>query len=236
MLTGASGGLGLIIAKRLLDEGYNVVLHYNSSKSNLIKLAAKYPGKAFVVQANLENLSDIQRMANEVLAVAGRIDILINNAGVASAGISWKIPLYEWEKVMRLNLTAPMLVSQQFVSGMRSNGWGRIIFFSSVVAQTGIIGTATYAASKSGLFGLCRAMARDLAPSGITVNCIAPGYMDAGMIREIPEDMRDNVKAATPLGKLGNPVSIAETVLYLASENSTFITGETISVNGGLYM
>jgi NAD(P)-dependent dehydrogenase (short-subunit alcohol dehydrogenase family) len=226
----------MAIATRLLDEGYTVVLHYCTSKTNVVKLAAKYPGKAFVVQADLEKPADIKRMAQEVMAVAGHVDILLNNAGIASAGISWKIPLNEWDKVMRLNLTAPMLVSQQFIPAMRANGWGRIIFFSSIVAQTGITGTAAYAAAKSGLFGLCRAMAKDVAPSGITVNCIAPGYMDTGMIREIPDTMRSEVKAATPLGTLGNPAAITETVLYLAAENSTFITGEIISVNGGLYM
>lgn len=236
LITGASGGIGRVLSEEMLKEGYTVMMQYHTHKLPLDALTKAYPGRAYVVKADLSSPDEIARMAEEVSLMVGDVDILVNNAGVPSAGISWKVPLDEWNRVMTLNLTAPFLVSQHVIPAMRRNMWGRIIFFSSIVAQKGITGTSCYAASKSGLFGLTKAMAKDVAQFGITVNCIAPGYMDAGMIREIPDEMQKQLIAETPAGSLGDPLSLAETVLYLANKRSGFITGQTIPVNGGLYM
>jgi len=138
--------------------------------------------------------------------------------------------------VNAINYEAPFFISQQLIPAMRSKGWGRIIFFSSIVAQTGIPGTAAYSASKSALFGLTRTMASELASNGITVNCIAPGYMDEGMIREIPAAMREQIIAKTPIAKLSDTEGIIKMVELLLSEESNSITGQVLSVNGGLWM
>jgi 3-oxoacyl-[acyl-carrier protein] reductase len=236
LITGASGGIGKVLSERMLREGYTVMMQYHLNREALNDLTKQYPGKAFVVECDLESEEAIRHMAENVQVVMGDVDILVNNAGVASSALSWKMDLQEWERVMRINLTAPMLVSRAFVPAMRRKGWGRVVFFSSIVAQEGIAGTGAYAASKSGLFGLCRAMAKELAAAGITVNTIAPGYMDAGMIRVIPDDMREALIRDTPTGTLGDPAALAECVLYLASVNSGFITGQVIPVNGGLSM
>jgi NAD(P)-dependent dehydrogenase (short-subunit alcohol dehydrogenase family) len=157
-------------------------------------------------------------------------------AGIPSAGISWKVSAEEFRKVNAVNYEAPFFISQGIIPSMRSKNWGRIVFFSSIVAQTGIPGTAAYSASKSALFGLTRTMASELAANNITVNCIAPGYMDEGMIREIPEAMRAEIIAKTPVAKLSDTDGIVKMLELLLSNEANSITGQVLSVNGGLWM
>ena len=215
LLTGASGGLGLIIAELLLQEGHFVYLHCHSHPNALQPLCKKYPSHTKMIAADLLVDEDL----NILFQSTEDVNVLIHAAG---------------EKVNHINYFAPFYLSQFFIPTMRKKSWGRIIFFSSVVAQKGIPGTSAYAASKSALIGLSRTMASELGAAGITVNTIAPGYMDTGMIREIPEEMRTELLKSIPSRELGNSKNIAELVSFILKDNANYINGQTISVNGGM--
>jgi NAD(P)-dependent dehydrogenase (short-subunit alcohol dehydrogenase family) len=235
-VSGASGGIGLHICEFLLEAGYQVAMQYHNNGGVLQPLLKKFPDKAHAFYADLSDKTSIDRLTKEVLQSLEKIDIVIHSAGVSSAGMCWKIEDAEWERVLQMNLTAPMQISRAFIPEMRYNKWGRIIFVSSVVAQTGVMGSAAYAASKSGLFGLCRAMASDLGSSGITVNVLSPGYMDTGMIQVIPPQVQDQLKKDTPTGTLGNPMALVRAIEFLIHSDNSFTTGQILSVNGGLHM
>lgn len=230
VLTGASGGLGLVIAENLLNEGYFVHLIGNKNTSKLELLHSKFPSNSKVYSIDFSQTIDFSELVNEI----GQIDGLVHALGVSSAGMSWKITPDEWQRVMHLNLTVPFQLTQAFTPQLRTTKFGRIIFFSSVVAQKGFIGTAAYAASKSALIGLTRTLAVELINSGITVNCIAPGYMDKGMIEEVTDEYLKDILKLIPSNSLGDSVNIAHTVSYLLSEKASYITGQVINVNGGM--
>jgi len=230
ILSGASGGLGLVIAKKLLEEGYFIHLLCNSNPSKLIDLQSTFPDKSTIHIINFNESVDYQNLVDSI----GQIDGIVHALGVSSAGMSWKINELEWNRVLHLNLTVPFQLSQAFVPMMRKQNHGRIIFFSSIVAQKGLVGTGAYSASKSALIGLTRTLAVELVNNGITVNCIAPGYMDKGMIKEVSVDYLNEILALIPSKKLGDAENIAHTVSYLLNENANYITGQVINVNGGM--
>jgi NAD(P)-dependent dehydrogenase (short-subunit alcohol dehydrogenase family) len=232
LITGASGGIGMRLAKAMISKGYRVVLHGNQHMEAISDLGGLFPEQITAVAADISTETGISQLTQ----ASGDCDVVLHCAGIPSAVISWKISAEEFRKVNAINYEAPFFISQQLIPAMRSKGWGRIVFFSSIVAQTGIPGTAAYSASKSALFGLTRTMASELASNGITVNCIAPGYMDEGMIREIPEAMREQIIARTPIAKLSDTEGIIKMVELLLSEESNSITGQVLSVNGGLWM
>ncbi len=232
LITGASGGIGLRIAKALISNGCSLVLHGNKHMDALEVLKAKYPVKICTISADISKAEGIKLLVQ----ASSVCNVVLHCAGIPSAGISWKVSAEEFRKVNAVNYEAPFFISQGLIPTMRSNYWGRIIFFSSIVAQTGIPGTAAYSASKSALFGLTRTLASELAANNITVNCIAPGYMDEGMIREIPEAMRAEIMAKTPIAKLSDTDGIVKMVELLLSDEANSITGQVFSVNGGLWM
>jgi NAD(P)-dependent dehydrogenase (short-subunit alcohol dehydrogenase family) len=232
LITGASGGIGMRIARALSAERYGLVLHGNRNMDALIFMKAQHPERISIVSADLATEEGL----GQVVEAAAGCDAVLHCAGIPSAGISWKVSSEEFRKVNAVNYEAPFFISQGIIPSMRSKGWGRIVFFSSIVAQTGIPGTAAYSASKSALFGLTRTMASELAANHITVNCIAPGYMDEGMIREIPEAMRAEIIAKTPVAKLSDTDGIVKMVELLLSNEANSITGQVLSVNGGLWM
>jgi NAD(P)-dependent dehydrogenase (short-subunit alcohol dehydrogenase family) len=232
LITGASGGIGMRLAKAMISKGYRVVLHGNQHMEAISELGGLFPEQITAVAADISTETGISQLTQ----ASGDCDVVLHCAGIPSAGISWKISAEEFRKVNAINYEAPFFISQQLIPSMRSKGWGRIVFFSSIVAQTGIPGTAAYSASKSALFGLTRTMASELAANNITVNCIAPGYMDEGMIREIPAAMREQIIARTPIAKLSDTEGIIKMVELLLSEESNSITGQVLSVNGGLWM
>ena len=232
LLTGSSGGLGLIMAEFLLREGHFVYLHCHANPSALESLCLAYPNQTKLLKKNL--LIEDERTA--LFEETEGVNVLIHAAGVASAGMSWKVSKVEFRRVNGINYEAPFFVSQLMIPELRKQKWGRIIFFSSVVAQTGIAGTSVYSASKSALFGLTRTLAVELATSGITVNCIAPGYMDEGMIREIPTEMRNEIINKTPIGSLADSKGILRMLDMLISEDSSAVTGQVFSINGGFQM
>ena len=232
LITGASGGIGLRIAKAMLLSSYNMVLHGFRNMEVLNSLKAQYPERINVVSADIS----IRDGLDPLIQAASACDIVLHCAGIPSAGISWKVSAEEFRKVNAVNYEAPFFITQGIIPSMRRKNWGRIVFFSSIVAQTGIPGTAAYSASKSALFGLTRTLASELAVNNITVNCIAPGYMDDGMIREIPEAMRAEIIAKTPVAKLSDTDGIVKMVELLLSNEANSITGQVLSVNGGLWM
>lgn len=230
ILSGASGGLGIEIATALLNDGYFVYLLCNKNKAKLNELLTQFPNATQVYEIDFEQNPDFSALANSI----GKVDAIVHALGVSSAGMSWKIPSEEWNRVMNLNLSVPFQLSQAFIPQMRQQNFGRIIFFSSIVAQKGFAGTAAYAASKSALIGLSRTMAVELANAGITVNCIAPGYMNKGMIEEVSDDFLSSILELIPSKKLGEASNIAHTVSFLLNEKASYITGQIINVNGGM--
>jgi NAD(P)-dependent dehydrogenase (short-subunit alcohol dehydrogenase family) len=232
LITGASGGIGMRIARSLASAGFDLVLHGNRHMEALNSLKERYPEHINVVSADISS----QEGLDQLIQAASGCDAVLHCAGIPSAGISWKVSAEEFRKVNAVNYEAPFFITQGIIPSMRSKNWGRIVFFSSIVAQTGIPGTAAYSASKSALFGLTRTMASELAANNITVNCIAPGYMDEGMIREIPEAMRAEIIAKTPVAKLSDTDGIVKMVELLLSNEANSITGQVLSVNGGLWM
>jgi NAD(P)-dependent dehydrogenase (short-subunit alcohol dehydrogenase family) len=220
------------IARSLTAAGYGLVLHGNRNMEALISMKSQDPERIRIVSADIATEEGL----HQVIEAAADCDAVLHCAGIPSAGISWKVSAEEFRKVNAVNYEAPFFISQGIIPSMRSKSWGRIVFFSSIVAQTGIPGTAAYSASKSALFGLTRTMASELAANNITVNCIAPGYMDEGMIREIPEAMRAEIIAKTPVAKLTDTDGIVKMVELLLSNEANSITGQVLSVNGGLWM
>lgn len=230
ILSGASGGLGIEIATALLNEGYFVYLLCNKNKAKLNDLLTQFPYATQVYEIDFEQNPDFSALANSI----GKVDAIVHALGVSSAGMSWKIASEEWNRVINLNVTVPFQLTQAFIPGMRQNQFGRIIFFSSIVAQKGFVGTAAYATSKSALIGLTRTMSVELANAGITVNCIAPGYMNKGMIEEVSDDFLSSILELIPSKKLGDASNIAHTVSFLLNEKASYITGQIINVNGGM--
>lgn len=230
LLTGAAGGLGTEIARFLHAEGYVLALNYMQSTP---ELAEADNVKHF--QADLRYPSEIDNMISAIVATFGRIDILINNAGISRNAMAWKASLEDWNDTLATNLTAPFLLGKSVIPYMRKSNWGRIINISSIVAQTGFIGTSAYAATKAGLNGLTKTWSKELAPFGITVNSIAPGYFNTGMIHEVPEDIQQELICSIPVQKLGEPSSINATLQFILHDDADYLTGQTIHLNGGMY-
>jgi 3-oxoacyl-[acyl-carrier protein] reductase len=163
------------------------------------------------------------------------IHMLVVGAGITRDRVTWKLDLAQWEEVMRVNLTGAFLCCKHVVPDMRSQGWGRVVLISSVVAQIGVAGTAAYAASKAGLFGLTRTLAKEVANSGITVNCLALGYFEEGMMLRLPQEAQTRVLEGIPSRRLGRGLEVGGAVSYLCSEEASYVTGQVIGLNGGLY-
>ncbi|MBM3185709.1 MAG: SDR family NAD(P)-dependent oxidoreductase [Bacteroidota bacterium] len=231
LITGASGGLGQIIAENLIEKGFFVILVANRNLEKVNKLNELHPNQTKVIQKDFLKSFNSEDFANQV----GTIDSIIHTLGVSSSNVSWKTSNSEWEKVIKLNLTIPFEISSAFIPMLRENKFGRIIFFSSVVGQIGVFGTTAYSASKSGLVGLTKSLAVELIQKNITVNCIAPGYMNQGMIKEIDDSQLELIKHRIPNHELGNSMNIVNSVLFLLDEKSDYVTGQVINVNGGIY-
>jgi len=237
LLIGASGGLGNHFTKGLAESGYNLALHYNNNSATLnetIKEIGKTGVKISSYKADIADEQSVKEMVDKVKAEFGSIDILINNAGLSLNAMSWKLTAENWNKVIGVNMTGPFLCSKHVIPVMRENNWGRIIFMSSVVGQVGVPGTAAYAATKSALNGLCKTISKELVKTNITANIISLGYFDAGLLYQIPEDIREQIKETIPLKKFGDPSEILECILYICSDKSSYLTGQTINLNGGL--
>ena len=238
LLIGASGGLGKHFTSGLAKAGYNLALHYNDREEELKNTVSQLDDlkiKYKLYKADITSEEDVKAMVAQAETDFGSVDILINNAGISLDGVSWKLNLAAWNKVLAVNLTGPFLCIKHVLPGMKKNNFGRIINMSSVVSQVGVPGTAAYAVSKSGLSGLTKTVSKEVSKSNITVNTISLGYFKAGMLFQISEDLREQIKTTIPKKDFGNPEEIISCILYLCGENSEYITGQTININGGLY-
>ena len=238
LVTGASQGIGRACALALAAEGATVAL----AARNVDKLAsvaaeieaAGGTAKAFALDVSSED--SIKTAAKSVLADFGAVHILVNNAGITKDGLALRMKLADFDDVLRTNLTGAFLLTQAVISSMMKARWGRVINITSVVGETGAAGQANYAASKAGMIGLTKSLAREFASRNITVNAVAPGFIQTAMTEELTEDQKTGILTQIPLARYGSDTDISSAVAFLASDAAGYITGHTLDVNGGMYM
>ncbi len=235
LVTGASGGIGGAIAKALHGRGAAVAL--SGTRVDALEALAKDLGQgAHVVAADLGQAGAEADLARDATAAMGRVDILVNGAGLTRDGLVVRMRDEDWQRVLDVNLGAAFRLTRACLRGMMKNRWGRVISIASVVGVTGNPGQANYVASKAGLIGMTKSLAQEVASRGITCNCVAPGIIATAMTGSISKDRKDRFLAATPAGRLGTVEDVAAGVVYLASDEASYVTGQTLHVNGGLAM
>ena len=235
LVTGGIRGIGSAISERLASRGVTIAAGYSRPSEAVDKFVAAHPGGS-VHQGNIGSAQDCERVIQEVLDTHGKLDILVNNAGITLDKTVRKMTVEDWDRVISVNLSGAFYLSRAILQHMLDRGSGRIINISSVIGEAGNIGQANYAASKSGLFGLTMSLAQETARKGITVNSVAPGYISTEMVQAVPAAALEKVVAKIPVGRLGEPDEIARVVEFLADPDSSFITGQIYSANGGQYM
>lgn len=236
-ITGASRGIGRAITLRLAEAGFTIVASARSSNADGVvdKINAE-GGKAVALSLDVTNAVSIPNIAKEIVDQFGRIDVLVNNAGIVRDQLLMRMKAEDWDAVLATNLTSVYGCCQSVLRTMLKQRSGRIINISSVVAQTGNSGQTNYAASKAGLIGFSKSLAREIASRGITVNVVAPGMIDTDMTAEIEGFAREALLERIPMARLGLPDEVASVVCFLASDDAAYITGQVVAVNGGLYM
>jgi 3-oxoacyl-[acyl-carrier protein] reductase len=235
LVTGASGGIGGAIARALHQQGAVVTLSGTRAEA-LEQLKASLGERAHVVAAKIDEAADIDRLAKEAEAAMGKIDILVNNAGITRDNLSMRMKDEDWEKVLQVNLTGTFRLTRAVMRGMMRRRHGRVVNITSVVGVTGNPGQANYAAAKAGLIGMSKSMAQELASRAITVNCVAPGFIATPMTDVLTDDQKKGILGRVPVDRLGTPEEIAAGVVYLASDEAAYVTGQTLHINGGMAM
>jgi 3-oxoacyl-[acyl-carrier protein] reductase len=235
LVTGASGGIGGAIARALYAQGATVALA-GRNREALDALAVELGDRSHVVVGDLGDTESADAMMSAAADAMGGIDILVNNAGLARDNLAMRIKDEDWQAVIDVNLTATFRLSRAVLRGMMKARWGRIINVTSIVGVTGNPGQTNYAASKAGIIGMSKSMAGEVATRGITVNCIAPGFIATPMTESLSDDQREKLTAAVPAGRLGAPEDVAACAVFLASEEAAYVTGQTLHVNGGMAM
>jgi acetoacetyl-CoA reductase len=236
LVTGGSRGIGLAICHRLLAQGATVAAGYSRDEVAARALLDANPGRVSVHQGNIAVVEDCNRVVAEVTEQHGKIDILVNNAGITADHTVRKMAPEEWDRVVRVNLSGAFYLAHAVLNPMIESGYGRIVNISSVIGETGNIGQANYSAAKSGLFGLTKTLALETARRGITVNCVAPGFIATDMVMAVPEEALARVIGHIPVGRLGEPEEVARVVEFLVDPDAGYITGSVVDVNGGLNM
>jgi acetoacetyl-CoA reductase len=239
VVTGGARGIGAAISDALARDGIHVAAGYSSNQVAAEELAEKLRAEGLSVsvhQGNVGQPADCQRVVDEVMAAQGRIDYLVNNAGITVDKTVRKMTIEDWHAVLRINLSGAFYMTKAVLEQMLQRGFGRIVNISSVVAETGNIGQANYVASKAGLFGFTKSLALEVARKGITVNCVAPGFVETDMVAAIPREILDKIIAGIPVGRLGRAREIARAVQFLLDDDAGYITGSVVGVNGGLEM
>lgn len=238
LITGASRGIGKACAVSLASAGHRVVLAARSVQ-NLEEVANSIRGsgaETFVVALDLTSRESIAEGLSRASKEFGRIDILVNNAGMTKDGLAVRMKQADWEIVLQTNLSGAFYAIQQVLPGMMRERWGRIVNISSVVGETGNPGQANYVASKAGLIGLTKSLAREIGSRNITVNAVAPGFVETDMTHGLTPELKQKMIDQTPLGRMGSPEDVAAAVKFLVSDEANFITGHVLDVNGGMYM
>jgi 3-oxoacyl-[acyl-carrier protein] reductase len=238
LVTGASRGIGKSCALALAEAGHRVVLAARSADT-LEEVAAQIRsrgGEAFVVEMDLMDRESIKTAIGKAAKEFGRIDILVNNAGITKDQLAVRMKQQDWESVIQTNLSGSFYATQEVLQGMMRERWGRIVNISSVVGEKGNPGQANYVASKAGLIGLTKSLAQEVGSRNITVNAVAPGFIETDMTHVLSEELKQKMVEATPLKRMGKPEEIAAAVKFLVSDEAAFITGHVLDVNGGIYM
>jgi 3-oxoacyl-[acyl-carrier protein] reductase len=234
LVTGASRGIGLACARALAESGARVILAARD-RAKLEEASAQIPNSSWV-ELDLSSQDSIKAAFAQAVKDTGRIDILVNNAAITKDGLALRMKKDDWDVVLATNLTGSFLAIQQVLHGMMKERWGRIINISSVVGEAGNPGQANYVASKAGLVGLTKSLAQEMASRNITVNAVAPGFIETAMTAGLSEDLKAAMLAHIPLKRFGRVADIAAAVRFLASDDAGYITGQVLAVNGGMYM
>ncbi|MBK4217403.1 3-oxoacyl-ACP reductase FabG [Paracoccus caeni] len=235
LVTGASGGIGGAIAEALHAAGANVALS-GTREAPLRELADKLGERAFVVPANLSDPEAAAQLPKDAAEAMGSVDVLVNNAGITRDNLFMRMSDEEWAQVLEVNLTSVFRLSRAVLRGMMKARWGRIVNITSVVGTTGNPGQGNYAAAKAGLVGMSKSLAYEVASRGITVNCVAPGFIATAMTDKLNDEQKGKILTQIPAGQMGSPEDIAAAVLYLSSAEAGYVTGATLHVNGGMAM
>lgn len=235
LVTGASGGIGADIARALYAAGATVGLS-GTRTGPLEELAAELGERAHVLACNLSVAEEVEGLIKRASEAMGSVDILVNNAGITRDGLMMRMSDDDWNSVIDVNLTSTFRLCRAAIRGMMKSRWGRIVNISSVVGATGNPGQVNYAASKAGMVGLSKSLAAEVASRGITVNSVAPGFIETAMTDKLNDAQRAGILGAVPAGRMGKPQEIAAAVLFLASDEAGYVTGSTLHVNGGMAM
>ena len=235
LVTGASGGIGWPIAQALHAQGAQVALS-GTRKERLEELQQELGDRAHIVPCNLSDRDQVDALPKNAEAAMGQLDIVINNAGITRDNIMMRLKDEDWDQLIEVNLTAYFRLSRASLRGMMKRRWGRIIGITSVVGAIGNAGQANYAAAKAGMVGMTKSLAQEVASRGITVNCIAPGFIETPMTDGLPEAQKEQLLGSIPAGRLGTGSDIAASTVFLASEEAAYVTGQTLHVNGGMAM
>jgi 3-oxoacyl-[acyl-carrier protein] reductase len=239
VVTGGTRGIGRTIAMRLAAEGANVAVSYRSNDEAAEETAASVRAegvKCAVFKGDVASPADVQALFKGVSDVFGRVDILVNNAGITRDNLMMRMKEDEFDEVLRTNLGGTYLCTRAALRPMIRARWGRIVNVSSVVGLVGNAGQANYAASKAGIIGFTKSVAREVAQRGITANTVAPGYVETELTGSLPEEVKDQIRNQVPMGRFGEAVEVAEVVAFLAGEGAGYVTGQTIAVDGGMTM
>ena len=235
LVTGASGGIGGAIARALHAAGARVGLS-GTRAGALDALAGELGDGAFAVPADLSSANGAKTLAKDAEAALGGIDILVNNAGLTRDQLAIRMSDEDWQTVLDVNLTAAFRLSRGCLRGMMKKRWGRIVSVTSIVGVTGNPGQANYAASKAALIGMSKSLAQEVASRNITVNCVAPGFINTPMTESLSDEQKQNLTDRIPAGRLGEPADVAGACVFLASDEASYVTGQTLHVNGGMAM
>ena len=237
LITGASRGIGRVIAETMAKAGYDIAICYSGNESaaqETISLCKKYGVQAIYVKADVSNSEDVANMFSEVKSLLGPVDVLVNNAGITKDGLLLRMTEEDFEKVVDINLKGAFLCTKAAIKDMLRAKKGSIINITSIVGVTGNAGQANYSASKAGLIGFTKSVAKEYGSKGITVNAVAPGFIQTAMTDSLPEEVKSAYLKQIPLGRFGTPEDVASVVEFLASEKAAYVTGQVIEVTGGM--
>lgn len=235
LITGASGGIGEEIARMLHAQGAIVGLH-GTRVEKLEALASELGERTHIFPANLSDRDEVKALGQKAEEVLEGVDILVNNAGITKDGLFVRMSDADWDAVLEVNLTAMFLLTRELTHPMMRRRYGRIVNITSVVGVTGNPGQANYCASKAGMIGFSKSLAQEIAPRNVTVNCVAPGFIESAMTDKLNDKQKDAIMGAIPMRRMGAGAEVASAVAYLASNEASYVTGQTIHVNGGMAM
>ena len=239
LVTGGSRGIGRAIALKYAENGYNVIINYVSSKNDVIELEKEFSAKgieSLILKADVSNVNEVEGLVKNAIDKFGRIDVLVNNAGITRDGLLMRMKEEDFDRVIEINLKGTFLVTKAVTPYMMKKRDGKIVNLASVVGVTGNAGQCNYSASKAGIIGFTKSIAKELASRNIRVNAVAPGFIDTDMTNVLGEDIKKSINLQIPMKRMGTSREIANVVYFLGSEESSYITGQVINIDGGMVM